>query len=374
MSARTAAPQPGAPIWRLCLWSLRYAARRWPALLAVLATMLLKVGLDALKPWPMKVLVDNVLNGAPMSASLRRAIDLLPGATTPENLLTWAVAATVVLFVLGWALGLATSFANIALGQRMAYDLASDLFDHLQRLSLRYHSRRRVGDTIRRVTEDCGCVSTIAKGALLPVLTSLFALATMFLIMWRLDPGLTLLALAAIPLMVVALQLYARPMVDSSYEQQEAEGRIYTIVEETLSAIPVVQAFGREEAADRRFHGATGETLAATLTATRVQLEFKVLIGLATAGGTAGILWLGANRVLDGRLTVGEVLVFLSYLGSLYGPLESLAYTPSTIQNAAGSARRVLEVLGAAPEVTDRPGATALRRTQRCVIFGAATA
>jgi ATP-binding cassette subfamily B protein/subfamily B ATP-binding cassette protein MsbA len=362
-------PAPDASVWRLCRWSLGYAFARWPALLAVLATMLLQVGLGVLQPWPMKVLVDSVLDDQPLPATLRRAVDLLPGAPTPHNLLAWTVAATVVLFLLGWGLGVVAAYANIWLGQRMVYDLAADLFAHLQRLSLRYHTRRPVGDTIRRVTEDSGCVSTIVKDALLPVLTSLVSLATMFLIMWRLDAGLTILALAALPLMVIALRRYAGPMADRSYEQQEAEGGIYTVVEETLSAIPVVQAFGREEAADHRFRASTHGTLTATLAATRVQFKFKILTGLSTAAGTAAILWLGANRVLDGHLTVGEVLVFLSYLGSLYGPLESIVYTSSTVQDAAGSARRVLEVLRTTPDVVDRTAAVPLARTRGDVRF-----
>jgi ATP-binding cassette subfamily B protein/subfamily B ATP-binding cassette protein MsbA len=351
-------------MWAICLWACRYAVRRWAALLAVLATMVAEIGLTALRPWPMKVLVDNVLNGSPATGTVGWVIDLIPGAPGPRELLVWTIGATVAIFVFDWILGVATSFASIGLGQRMVYDLAGDLFAHLQRLSLRYHGRRPVGDTIRRVTEDTGCVSTIVKDAILPVLTSLLSLATMFLIMWRMDAGLTLVSLLAIPLMLFALHRYTGPMADRSYLQNEAEGEIYTVVEETLSAIPVVQAFGREDEAEARLRTAASDTVEATLASTRVQLTFKVLTGLATAGGTAAILWLGANRVLDGRLTVGQILVFVSYLGSLYGPLESIIYTSSTVQTATGGARRVLEVLQAEPEVADRPGAIALPRTR----------
>jgi ATP-binding cassette, subfamily B, bacterial len=282
--------------------------------------------------------------------------------SSQQDLLIWVIVATVALFVLGWALGMVASVADIALGLRMTYDLAADLFAHLQRLSLLHHGRHAVGDTIRRVVEDTGSVSTIVKDALLPVFTSVVSLITMFAIMVRIDVGLTLLSLAALPLMVLTLRRYSRPMADRSYEQQEAEGVVYTVVEETLAAIPVVQAFTREEAADRRLRLATGGTIDATLAATRAQFTFKILTGLATAGATAAVLWFGANRALAGQLTVGEILVFLSYLGSLYSPLESLMYTFSTVQDATGSARRVLEVLTATPDVVDRPGAVALPR------------
>jgi ATP-binding cassette subfamily B protein/subfamily B ATP-binding cassette protein MsbA len=270
------------------------------------------------------------------------------------------VTATVVIFLLGWALGLAAAYANLRFAPRMVYDVASDLYSHLLTLSLHFHSRRPVGDSIRRITTDCGCVATIVRDALLPLGVALVTLFSMFAIMWRLDALLTLLALAVVPGMAFTLYRYAGPMLERSYQQQEVEGKIYDFVEHHLSAVPVVQAFGQEDEADRRFATTTGAALGAALSTTSVQLRFKILTGLMIALGTAGILWVGGQHVLDGRLSVGSVLVFLSYLVSLYGPLETLMYTSSTIQGAAGSVRRVLEILESDPEVADRPGAAAL--------------
>src|SRR5262249_51097358 len=122
------------------------------------------------------------------------------------------------------------------------------------------------------------------------------------------------------------------------------------------------QAFGREDDGERRFRKSSQATVDAALAATGVQLRFKIFMGLTTAVGTAATLWVGTSHVLDGQLSVGSVLVFLSYLGSLYGPLQSVMYMPSTLQGATGSARRVLEVLEIEPEVADQPGAVALPR------------
>ena len=349
---------------RLCLRLLRYTVGRWPGLLAVLATMLLTTGLNLLKPWPMKLLVDYVLEGKPMPARFAHAVEWLPGAATRENLLIWSVAGTVILFLLGWALGLAASYANLSFGKRMVYDLGADLFGHLERLSLRFHHRKPVGDSIRRVTGDSRCVSTITNNALLPVLGSVFSLVLMFRIMWEMDATLTLLSLAVLPLMAVTFRLYKGSMLERSYEQEAVEGRLYNVIEQTLSAIPLVQAFGREEHEDQRFQASTRNALDANLATTRVDLQFKTLMGLWSAIGTAVILWIGAQRVLQGQLTVGSILVFLSYLGSLYDPLNSLMYMPSTIQYATGSARRVMEVLETEPEVKDRPGARPLPSIQ----------
>lgn len=353
----------------LCQWALRYALHRRLPLATVFTTMLLKVGLDVLKPWPMVFLVDHVLQTKVMPPGMARLVDLLPGAPTTTHLIGWSVAATVLLFLLSWALGLANAYAGISLGQRMVYDLASDLFAKLQQLSLRFHATKSVGDNIRRVTADCACVSVIIKDALLPVLSSIVTMATMFSILWHIDATLTLLALAVVPCMLVIFYRYAEPMVKFSYAQQEEESKIYEVVEQTLSAIPAIQAFGREEFNDRRFARAASKTLAATLALTNLQLRFKVLMGLATAAGTAGILWLGARHALEGSLSIGTILLFLSYLGSLYDPLSTVMYTSSTIQSAAGSAQRVREVLEAEREVADQPGAVKLAPAKGRVQF-----
>ena len=354
---------------RLCGWAMRYALRRgWP-LLGVSGSLLLRVGLDVLKPWPMVFLIDYVLRGQNKSPLVERLVAALPGAATPTNLVGWSVAATVLVFLLSWLAGLAATYSNISLGQRMTYDLAGDLFTKLQQLSLHFHARKSVGDNIRRVTGDCGCAAVIVKDALLPALSSVISLVLMFGILWKIDLKLTLIALTVVPLMALVFAAYARPMMDRSYEQQETEGKIYDVLEQTFSAIPLVQAFGTEGMNEKRFARATANTLAATRTLTAVQLQFKLLMGTATALGTAAIIWVGAQHAWAGDLSIGAVVLFLSYLASLYAPLEALAYTSATIQGAAGSARRVWEVLQTENQVKEQPGAPALQLRKGRVQF-----
>jgi ATP-binding cassette subfamily B protein/subfamily B ATP-binding cassette protein MsbA len=340
-----------------CRWALGYAWRRKASLAVVAATLVAKIALDVLKPWPLKVLVDHVLQARPMSPEIGEIVTLLPGTGKADGLLAWCVAATLVLFLATWVLGLVLTLANLRFGQRMVHDLRADLFSHLLRLPLRFHGLRPVGDTVHRVTGDCSCVSVIVKEALLPVVTALLSLGAMFVILCQLDLTLTLLCLVVVPGLVFVLRRYAQPMLERGHEQQEVEGRLYDVVEQTLVAVPVVQAFGQEEHADRRFATCTQNALGATLAATSVQLKFKVLTGLTTAVGSAAVLWVGALHVLEGRLSVGSILVFLAYLAALYEPLEALMYTASTLQGAGGSARRVLDVLGTKAEVADEPGA-----------------
>ena len=353
----------------LCGWAAKYALLRPLSLAAVIAAMLAKVGIDVLRPWPMVFLIDYVLRGKSMPESVAGFVAWLPNFSTPAQLIGWSVAATVLLFLLGWVATVVTAYANINLGQRMTYDLAGELFAKLQELSLKFHFSKSVGDSIRRVTADCACVSTIIKDALLPVISSAVTLIVMFVIMWRIDSVLTLLAVVVAPYMALVFRLYARPMMERSYAQQQVEGKIYDVVEQTFSAMPVVQAFTREETNNAQFRATISQALATTLAATRVQMQFKFLIGLATAVGTAGILWIGTQHALRGELTVGMILLFLSYLASLYTPLESIMYTASTIQGASGSARRVREILARERDVADRPNAAALSAVQGNVCF-----
>lgn len=344
----------------LCRWALGYAYHRWMPFVGVVVSLLLKVGLDVLKPWPTVFLIDYVLRGKTMAPALENFAKWLPGTSTPSHLVGWSVGATILIFLLSWLIGLAASYANISLAQRMTYDLAGDLFAKMQQLSLHFHARKSVGDSMRRLTSDCNCAAVIVKDALLPVFSSVASLIAMFWILWELNASLALLSLTIVPYMMFVFWKFAEPMMESSYRQQEAESKIYEVVEQTFSAMPVVQAFGREELNDRHFSDATRSTLAATLSLTRVQVQFKMLIGLSTAFGTAMIIWFGARHALEGGLTLGTIIAFLSYLGSLYAPLEAIMYTGSTVQGAAGSARRVLEVLQTENRVEDKPNAIAL--------------
>jgi ATP-binding cassette, subfamily B, bacterial len=354
---------------RLCRWAASYALRRPAPLTTVIASLLLKIGLDLLKPWPTVFLIDYVLRGKTMSPALEKIVRLLPGSVTPYSLIGWSVGATVVIFLLSWLVELAATYANISLAQRMNYDLASDLFAKMQQLSLHFHARKSVGDNIRRITADCTCASIIVKDALLPVGSAVVSLIAMFCILWRLDASLSLLSLVVVPYMMFVFWKFAGPMMERSYAQQEAEGEIYEVLEQTFSAIPIVQAFGREKLNQKNFAAATQNTLAATLSLTRVQMQFKILIGLSTAAGTAAIIWLGAQHALADKLSLGTIIAFLSYLGSLYAPLEAIMYTGSTIQGAAGSARRVLEVLQTENLVADKPGAISLETVRGEVRF-----
>jgi ATP-binding cassette, subfamily B, bacterial len=340
---------------------LPYGLRHWRGLAVVLATMLLSVGLDVLKPWPTKLLVDNVLGDQPVPGGLGNLLAMLPQSNGIHGLLIWVCISTVVIFLAGMLMSMATTVAAVAFGQRMTYDLGADLFLHLQRLSLIFHSRRSVGDTIARVTGDPYCVQVLITGVLLPLLQSVAALLTMFFVMYQLEPRMTLLALTVVPLMVLNIWVFGKRMRTRGRRRRDLEARMMSVVQVALNAIPAVQAFTREEQEHALFQRHAADTVAAYKEATLADMWFKFFVGLVTAVGTAGIMWFGAQSALDGRITVGTILVFLAYLASLYGPLSSITYTASTLQYAAANAERVVEILHTPLDVRDLPDAQDIR-------------
>jgi len=334
---------------------LRYLWPHWREALGVLAVMLVTVGADVLRPWPTKLLVDQVLQHQPLPTWLQGAIAPLPAAHGAGGLLVWVCAATVLIFAMGAVASLVETTAAVRLGQRMVYDLGADVFLHLQRLSLSFHRRRPVGDTISRVTVDSYCVQALLNGALHPLLRSGATLAAMFVVMWRLEPRMTALSLAVVPLLALTIRLCGESMHARHRRRRDLEGRMMSVVEQTVSGIAAVQAFTREELEHARFRAHARDTAAAYIRAMQADARFSLLVGLVTAIGTAGMMWVGGMDVLHGRATIGTLLVFLSYVAALYVPLQTTTSTASTVQSATAAAERVLELLDTAPEVQDGP-------------------
>jgi ATP-binding cassette subfamily B protein/subfamily B ATP-binding cassette protein MsbA len=349
------APQtPGSLRRQLRL--LRYARPHWRTILILIATMVVEIGLDLLKPWPLKLVIDNVL-GHQSHPTPHIITGLLPGSSSPHGLLAWAAGGTVAIFVLATATKTLHSYFSLRVGQRMTFALAADMFAHLQRLSLRFHSRQPLGDTIERVTGDSYCVSTMVTDALVPGAQALGMLIAMFVVMWSLEPTLTLVALGVLPFLVVVIRFMSGPMKDRSREQRDLEGKMASVVEQTLGAVPAVQAFTRESHEEQRFRYYADRQVIAHLRATLAGLWFEVLAGIITTIGTAAIIYIGADLALRGKLTTGTIIVFLSYLASLYEPLESITHTTPTLQIAAAEGDRVMEILETEPLIQDVPGA-----------------
>ncbi|HEY8459162.1 MAG TPA: ABC transporter ATP-binding protein [Blastocatellia bacterium] len=323
--------------------------------------MMLWILVDVLKPWPTKLLVDHILGGQPLPEPVNRWLALLPGPGGKTGLLLWVCVSTVLIFLAGTLIAMASNYASVRLGRRVTYGLGADLFLHLQRLSLLFHSRRPVGDMTLRVNEDAQCVQAMVMSALLPAVQSVVMLMFMFAIMWRIEPTMTVLSLGVAPFLMLIIRIFGERLKNISRTQRDLEGRLSSLVQQSLSAVHAVQAYSREETEYDRFRRYAEETRKAHQRSVHAELWFKLLVGLVTSVGTASIMWLGGRYALEGRVSVGNILVFISYLGSLYYPLNSIACTASTMQSAAAKADRVLEILETSPDVQDSPQAREMK-------------
>lgn len=322
----------------------RYALSWWPGLGATVGLTLVTVGLEALKPWPLKWIVDGVITHPSHPTNLSW-LQALPGGSTSLGLLAWLTLGTIALFLASEVATLAQQYLSTGIGNRATYALATDLFDHLQYLSPGFHQHHRSGDLIRRVTTDSSCIKDLLLNVYQPVVTSLLNLVVMLSVMGRLNLHLSLIAMLITPLLVILIRVLNQPMATSAYAHQQLEADLMAVGEQTLSVLPMIQAFSREVEADQRFRQVSHHTLKAYLQSILTQLQFKVGVTGVTTLGTATMMVLGGLEVAQGRLSLGSLLVFLSYLNALYEPMEALAYLSSGFAGAAASGRRVLEIL-----------------------------
>ena len=312
---------------------------------AVLQVLLISA-CELLKPWPLKIVVDNVLGGAPLGVR--------PLATLgPRALLLTACGGLVGLYVLLALLSIFNNATTIGIGQEMVNDFRRDLYQHLQRLSMRFHSGREVGDLLYRVTADTFAIQTLSMNGVFPIITSVALFGGMVIVMLRMVWVLTILALAVCPLIFLSIAVLGGRITDVATDARQKESRLYSITQRGIAAIRVIQAFTTEEEEERRFVASSAESLRANLRLYVLQTIYSGGISVIVAVGSAAVLWVGASHVLSGTLTIGQVLVFTSYLASLYGPINSISQTVGMIQGAKVGAGRVLEILETTPDLPD---------------------
>ncbi len=322
-------------------------AHRWQVAWA-LAQVFLITGFELLKPWPLQIVIDYVLGGkpAPVGGMVGSFLSL-----PPTVLLVAACAGLIVVNLAASALTLLHNYTTIRVGQNMVNDLRSDLYAHLQRLSLAYHSRQRVGDLMYRITADSFAVQTMIMNGVLPILSAVILLGGMLIVLFPMDPMLTLLALTVVPILFVLISAFNRKIVEVATEVRDADARVYSLVQWGMSAIKVVQAFTKEEEEHRRFMGASRESLRATLRMYNWQTLYSGAVSVVIAGGTAVVIYAGARAVMSGTLTLGQLIIFVSYLAQLYTPINQITQSWGLIAGARVGAARVFEVLDTEPDL-----------------------
>lgn len=326
----------------------------------------LAIGLNLLKPWPFKFIVDRIIPAFRTDATQTHlfqiqfhGITLSPVVTVGGAIAILCLALIAIQLVWG-TLNLITNYLFVKVGLQALLQLRTDLYAYLQSLSLKYHDARRSSDSSFRVAYDSQSVQTIYNKGLTSIFGSIITLLGTFVIMVQLDWQLALLSLAVLPALAIAIYFFANRIRQQSTSIQERESAVLAQAQEGLSSIRMVHAFGREDFEVRQFQQQAAQSLRANLKLTLTNVQSALVISTLMVIGTAAMYYVGTLHVIAGTLTLGSLLVFSAYLIMLYQPLEALTYTAWALEGAAAGAQRCFEVLDRRDDVTDSPDAIAI--------------
>jgi ATP-binding cassette subfamily B protein len=316
-----------------------------------------------LAPWPLALMIDTVLGNKPLPALL----GFLDGFGRYQ-LLAIAVVAGVVVTGVEHGLAVIDNYVNTKLDQSMVLDLRSDMFAHAQRLPLAFHDRTRTGQLMFEINNQASAIGAITV-AIPPLLQSALTVVGMFVVLVRLEPLLALLSLIVVPPIYFSAGYYARRIQPQVVEVRHLESMSLTIVHEAMTMMRVIVAFGREGFEWLRFRRQGEQAVHARVNLTIRQTTFSLVVTMTTAIGGALVLGFGAYFVLKHRLTAGELLVVMGYVGALYTPLEQISNTVSGLQMQFITLRGALKLLDTEPEIAEKPDARSIGRARGRVAF-----
>jgi ATP-binding cassette subfamily B protein/subfamily B ATP-binding cassette protein MsbA len=335
---------------------LAYCFRRWRGFAVVLGLTALLSLAAALQPWPLKLLVDHALGAQPVPSTWP---EWLVGMT-PVALVVIAGLAGFVFAVSNHLIDALLTRAWVATSQHMVYDLAADLFYRCQRLSLMFHRRRSVGDTLMVLSRDAWCVTTLAHTMLVAPARHFLTLGTMGAIAWHLSPSLTALTFVTVPVLAATGVIFGKHLQRRAAASRDARVRVTSFVHQVLGAVPLVQVFQREDANRRHLLALTDDATRQAQRETRVTNAFNATKEFTAILGMALVLFAGARLVLSDAMALGGLLVFLGYARSIHGASQGLLDLFGSLKTIQAGMERVMEVLDAGEEVREAPGARVL--------------
>jgi ATP-binding cassette subfamily B protein/subfamily B ATP-binding cassette protein MsbA len=335
----------------------------WPSLGGVFLTIF-SIAFNLLKPWPFKFIVDGVLDVTKGTSDSKAFVQAWFGNASPPVVVFWLCFIMVAISLVGGLVNLGSNYLFVRVGLQALLKLRTDLYAALQALPLKFHDARRSADSSFRVAYDSQSIQTIYNKGFATVLSSVVMLVATFVVMVRMNWPLTLASLAIIPPVVWAIRFYAVRVRNQSTAIHERESDLLTIAQEGLSQIRMVHAFGREAFEVDQFRRRAAQSLEANMKLNMTSVASALVVGTLMAAGTALMYYIGSLEVLEPskNFSLGDLLVFSSYLLMLYQPLEQLTYTAWALEGAAAGAMRCFEVLDRDDDVPDAPNAVDLKQ------------
>ncbi|MFA7343483.1 MAG: ABC transporter ATP-binding protein [Terrimicrobiaceae bacterium] len=342
----------------------------WPTLGGVLLTFA-SIAANLLKPWPFKYIVDGVLDPAKGTSAAGAFVHRWFGDGNPAGAVLGLSLVMVAISLVAGLVNMVSNYLFIRVGLRSLLQLRTDLYAALQALPLKFHDSRRSADSSFRVAYDSQSIQTIYNKGFATILSSVVMLLSALVVMFRMNWPLTLASLVILPFVVLAIRHYAERVRKQSTTIQERESDLLTLAQEGLSQIRMVHAFGREAFEVGQFSRRAAQSLEANMRLNMTSVASALVVGTLMALGTALMYYVGSVQVLEtkGAFTLGDLLVFASYLIMLYQPLEQLTYTAWALEGAAAGAARCFEVLDRDNDVPDAPDARVIEAVRGRIEF-----
>ncbi|HZZ47860.1 MAG TPA: ABC transporter ATP-binding protein [Pseudonocardia sp.] len=313
-------------------------SRFWPQTRGLRGWLLVGCGLTALSAlagavdvWLYKVLVDDVL--APRHFA---AFPLLAGVYIGVALA-------------GGAVAFASQYLAARVGEMFVFRLRNRVFDHVQTLSVDFFDRRRLGDTLSRLTSDVEAIEALVLSGAVTTFATLFELVLLTGVLLYLNWRLALLSFVLAPIFAVLSGQFTRRIREFSRRARQRDGAIATVAEETFANSIFIQAYGRQSHQRARFVTQARAAMKASVSAARFTALFTPLVELLQVAGVVLIIGVGVWQLAADRVTLGGLLVFLVYLAQLYGPVNGLSELAATAFSAAAAGERLVELLDQRP-------------------------
>jgi ATP-binding cassette subfamily B protein len=351
--------------WKYMVIIIPYLKRHKALASASLALMACGALAALAQPWPLAFVVDSVLGKNTPPGAVTHLV-----GSSPDDLIVFAVSISIGIVLINSVVGVVDSYVNTRLEQRMALEFRSDLFAHCVRLSQAFHDYRNLGDFIYRINFEAHHVGAVTV-AIPALIQSVLTLVAMFIITFAISPTLALLALTVVPFVYLSIGIYGKHIEPRLIRVRVLEGLSLSIVHEVFSRLKVVVGFNRENHEGERFWHQGDDAVRARVGVTVAQTVFNLAVGLITAIGTGLILGVGAHYVLDKTLSLGELLVVISYVGSIYQPLQTISSTMGDFQNHLVALRFAGAIMQLVPDVQDEPDAHELRDVRGAVAMEA---
>ncbi len=328
----------------LIIWAvgLSRAYKKWVVI--ILIAMLFETVMSIATPWPLKVIIDNVVEHRALPKWLSW-MDFIFRNESMVGLAAVAAIAFVLIAIIGAVASYLDNYYNENVAQHVANDLRRQIYHHLQRLSLAYYDTHQTGKLLSTITSDVSTIQDFASSTLLSILVDALTIFGMLILMFFLNPGFTLIALAVTPFLLLFVARFKKAMKKATREVRNDQSTMFTVLQQGLESMRSVNAFGRQDFEEDRLKKVSEETVNAALKARRVKSALAPIVTIIVSVCIALVLWLGADLVLSKAMTIGVLTVFVWYMNKFFSPVQDLAKLTSTVAQASVALERIQAIL-----------------------------